>query len=364
MFQIREGSQNKSTINTYNHPHRGCLSAMAELSLQAEAAKHLSHAVQAPASSHLEDLLGKAIALVERADELSGPTQPRSLESMLLRGFHALASYVLRDGGAKDLQRAEYHFNAAMNDSSSSPRAHFGKAVLSAHRGDYQTALTSFREVLMRAAPHKPTDGVEVITLRHLRFALASCFAGLGRMEKAQKALLGVVDLQADPEALCALSYLATRESDSKEARAKARQYTLQAMKANAKHPVVLLQAADNAFKMEKQNQTSEFALTNSFLEEAAEGACSKEVRAELHYQRGRIAHRKGDFPQAMREYKQSVDLMPQHHAAVYTLAQCLVQRKQFSPAIKYLENSPETYAGRARGAEASDHRVLCQKRF
>ena len=33
---------------------------------------------------------------------------------MLLRGFHALAWYVLRDGGAKDLQRAEYHFNAAM----------------------------------------------------------------------------------------------------------------------------------------------------------------------------------------------------------------------------------------------------------
>ena len=27
----------------------------------------------------------------------------------------------------------------------------------------------------------------------------------------------------------------------------------------------------------------------------AAEGACSKEVRAELHYQRGRISHRKGD---------------------------------------------------------------------
>ena len=49
-------------------------------------------------------------------------------------------------------------------------------------------------------------------------------------MEKAQKALLGVVDLQADPEALCALSYLATRESDSKEARAQARAYTVQAM--------------------------------------------------------------------------------------------------------------------------------------
>lgn len=42
-------------ISTEKSPKRGCLSAMAELSLQAEAAKHLSHALQAPASSHLED---------------------------------------------------------------------------------------------------------------------------------------------------------------------------------------------------------------------------------------------------------------------------------------------------------------------
>ena len=119
----------------------------------------------------------------------------RGLESMLLRGFQSLASYVLQDGEeANDLKRAEAHFNAALKlgrvciwfwpnlctlsitmyyivlhicsslefpnvvsmlswnlpaprkDSSSSPRARFGKAVLSAHRGDWQTALKSFRE--------------------------------------------------------------------------------------------------------------------------------------------------------------------------------------------------------------------------
>lgn len=40
----------------------------------------------------------------------------RGLESMLLRGFHALASYVLRDGDqTNDLRRAEAHFNAALH---------------------------------------------------------------------------------------------------------------------------------------------------------------------------------------------------------------------------------------------------------
>ena len=36
----------------------------------------------------------------------------QSITSMLR--CNSLESYVLRDGGAKDLQRAEYHFNAAM----------------------------------------------------------------------------------------------------------------------------------------------------------------------------------------------------------------------------------------------------------
>lgn len=43
-----------------------------------------------------------------------------------------------------------------------------------------------------------------------------------------------------------------------------------------------------------------------------------------------------------MREYEQSVDLMPQHQIAVYTLAQCLVHRKLYSRAMKLLEKSPK----------------------
>ena len=40
--------------------------------------------------------------------------------------------------------------------------------------------------------------------------------------------------------------------------------------------PVRCQEAADNAFKMEKQSQTSEFALTNSFFEEATCQTTSK----------------------------------------------------------------------------------------
>ena len=39
-----------------------------------------------------------------------------------------------------------WNLPAPRKDSSSSPRARFGKAVLSAYRGDWQTALKSFRE--------------------------------------------------------------------------------------------------------------------------------------------------------------------------------------------------------------------------
>ena len=49
-----------------------------------------------------------------------------------------------------------------------------------------------------------------------------------------------------------------------------------------------------------------------------------------------------GDVAKAMREYEQSVDLMPQHQIAVYTLAQCLVHRKLYSRAMKLLEKSPK----------------------
>lgn len=48
-------------------------------------------------------------------------------------------------------------------------------------------------------------------------------------MEKAQKALLGVIELHPDPEALCALSRLATRDSDTREAKASAMTYTSKA---------------------------------------------------------------------------------------------------------------------------------------
>eukprot|EP00438_Fugacium_kawagutii_P020085 Skav200147 [mRNA] locus=scaffold2013:296416:307280:- [translate_table: standard] len=85
-------------------------------------------------------------------------------------------------------------------------------------------------------------------------------------MEKAQKALLGVIELDDDPEALCALSYLATRESNDANAKATALSYTTKAMSLGH-------DAADHAFKVgmgkhKSGEDPAEWALAKSFLDE------------------------------------------------------------------------------------------------
>lgn len=64
----------------------------------------------------------------------------------------------------------------------------------------------------MRAASHERDDAVQVKVLGNLRFALATCFAALGRVEKAKKALEAVLALKEDAETLAALASLAARD--------------------------------------------------------------------------------------------------------------------------------------------------------
>ena len=65
----------------------------------------------------------------------------------------------------------------------------------------------------MRAASQE-RDAVQVTALADLRFALATCFAALGRSEKAKKALSAVLALKEDAETLAALASLAARDSE------------------------------------------------------------------------------------------------------------------------------------------------------
>ncbi|CAK9077929.1 unnamed protein product [Durusdinium trenchii] len=318
---------------------------MAELRLAEEAAQLLSEAVRREAEE-AQDLLNRAGALLQRVDEIE--RQP-SFESLLLRGFHALTSYTLQDsrngeaGGANVLQRAEYLFNAALSFNKSSPRARFGHAVLAASRGDWQQALISFREVLMRAAPQKGAGEVQKRALKNLRFALALCFAGLGRKEKAKKALLGVIAMEEDADALCGLAFLAQQNGQQQQAS----EYLRRAMQAGPDNLMVYCQAANHAFfcGLEAQKvhggDPEEWKMASDLLDRAFETK-SKQLRAEVHYQRGRLAHARGHFAIAMDEHKRCIDIMPKHLAAVYALAQCYMEQRFYSGTIKLLEKTPK----------------------
>ncbi|CAE7038092.1 unnamed protein product [Symbiodinium sp. CCMP2592] len=67
-----------------------------------------------------------------------------------------------------------------------------GKACVRASRRDWKQALECFRKVLQRAAPHAPQGGQQLKVIKEVRFALATCFAGLGRHQQAKNALMGV----------------------------------------------------------------------------------------------------------------------------------------------------------------------------
>lgn len=49
-----------------------------------------------------------------------------------------------------------------------------------------------------------------------------------------------------------------------------------------------------------------------------------------------------GDFGAAIEDYRKCLDLLPQHLAASYALAQCYVEKRLFSNAIKLLEKLTE----------------------
>eukprot|EP00913_Durusdinium_trenchii_P010955 g10282.t1 len=229
---------------------------MAELRLAEEAAQLLSEAVRREAEE-AQDLLNRAGALLQRVDEIE--RQP-SFESLLLRGFHALTSYTLQDS---------------------------------------RNGEAGAGEVQKRA-------------LKNLRFALALCFAGLGRKEKAKKALLGVIAMEEDADALCGLAFLAQQNGQQQQAS----EYLRRAMQAGPDNLMVYCQAANHAFfcGLEAQKvhggDPEEWKMASDLLDRAFETK-SKQLRAE-------------------------------HLAAVYALAQCYMEQRFYSGTIKLLEKTPK----------------------
>ncbi|CAE7342289.1 ctr-9 [Symbiodinium natans] len=299
--------------------------------------------------AEVEACLQNATSLLDEARSMPG-SLPANPEFVILEGFQCLVRHVLaqRPEVGRHLQRAEILFDAALKLKKSSPRALMGKACVRASRRDWKQALDYFRRVLQRAAPHAPQSGEHLQVLKELRFALATCFAGLGRYQQAKNALLGVVAADAkDVEALCALAYLESKPDQGNEGRQRAATHMAEAMQADPAHPAVLCRAADHAFACGLEEAgpgeaPDSWRLAEDLLRRALKISDLPQVVAEVNYQLGRLEHAQGRFAEARDLYKKCVQTNPDHLVGVYNFAQCLVHERSFSNAVTVLEQAPQ----------------------
>mmetsp|Transcript_28591 Transcript_28591/g.91919 ORF Transcript_28591/g.91919 Transcript_28591/m.91919 type:complete len:1215 (+) Transcript_28591:125-3769(+) len=298
----------------------------------------------------VEQLLGKTKRLLDQAEALdSSWGSIVGVEAYVAKGFFAITRHVTRCSCEGDeLKRAEILFDAALKLDSGSPRALLGKAIVLTQHKEWAKALGHFRQVLKRAAPPAPRSGLRLQTLKHLRFAIATCFCDLGRYEQMRNALGSVVSADpGDVESLCALAHLEAKVS--KDGIGKSLEYLDEAVKANQQHPVVLCQLANHAFycgleqspgghSNENNGDSSPWELATDLLQKALAATKSSKVAAEVHYQLGRLEHAQGRYPSAYAHYQKCCEVLPDHFACAYCLAQSRIQQHKFSEAITGLE--------------------------
>eukprot|EP00930_Biecheleria_cincta_P006993 TRINITY_DN10812_c0_g1_i2.p1 TRINITY_DN10812_c0_g1~~TRINITY_DN10812_c0_g1_i2.p1 ORF type:complete len:1686 (+),score=441.68 TRINITY_DN10812_c0_g1_i2:65-5122(+) len=336
------------------------------LAMQMLAAQLVARAVAQPRPTKLEaeTLLAKAKVLLDKADALLPVAKP-SQESLIIKGFHALGLHLsqsVRAGSttSDQLKLAELLFETALRSDSHSPRAILGKAVIMGQRGEWHKALDLFRRVLQQAGTPAPRTGLRLRALKELRFAMATTFSCLARPQQAKNALTAV--MAADPsnvETLCALAQLSAR--DSAEASDQSMEHLSEAMRTDQSHPVVLCHAANHAFYCGLEDGADEtttadgnqspaaWKMAEDLLDKAMATSKSNYVIAEIRYQRGRLRHAKGNHEDAYSEYRMCVELVPEHYACVYSLAQTCLILHRVQESIAALEtvnkaspNSPE----------------------
>jgi len=300
-----------------------------------------------PATGHVESTLAKVAQLLDQAEAIDVSLGAGSgLEAFVARGFHALAKHVLLSPkGGEELKRAEILFDMALKLDSNSPRALLGKAIVLVQYKEWTKALGGFRQVLRRAAPGAPRGGLRLRSLKQLRFAMAVCFCGLNRYEQTRNALSGVVAGEAeDVESLCALAHLELKIA--KDGVGKSMEYLDEAVKQDQAHPVVLCQVANHAFYcgLEEGNESganggpAPLEMAEECLNKAFAITQSSQVRAEAHYQMGRLRHKQGQFEAAQEHYEKCCRLQPEHFAAFYGLAQTCIHMQKVGEAITALE--------------------------
>jgi len=284
-----------------------------------------------------------------------------ALEDLLRKGFEALREYELApDKGVAQLSRADMFFKSVLRLETGEPRATIGVATVHLHRSEFIPALPLLRDVLKRAAAgitaDKPLEGSRARNIAYLRQLIGFCFCGMGRYARTRDALVGVTEDDPDNvEALCALALLEGKVSD--DGVGLSMEYLDQAVKANKSHPVVLCQLANHAFYCGQAEGDSHgrsasrgrngsangqggesWGMASSLLQPATASARSVPIRAEAHFQLGRLNHAKGQYAEAYEEYSKASLLEPNNLASLFFLGQTCVQQHKYEEAVTHLE--------------------------
>jgi len=298
------------------------------------------------------ELLRQASIFIQQAEDLDSNVGSRNvMESLVNRGFLALTKSA-EDGpnAAAELKRAELLFTEALRIDPDMPRAVLGRAVIFAHHKKWHKALSLIRQVFAHAAPAAPRDGIQLRSLKKLRFALARCFCNLARLEQTQASLKQVI--AADPtdvESLCALALL--EEKTTNDGVGRSMEYLEEAMGADQNHPVVLLQMANSAFYCGLEEiesgtngantnggQSTNFDTAKNLLEKVVSASQSSQVKAEAYFQLGRLFHAQEKYEEAYVNLKLCRQLQPEHCPCLFRLAQCCIQKKRYKEASALLE--------------------------
>eukprot|EP00929_Paragymnodinium_shiwhaense_P068045 TRINITY_DN341_c6_g1_i1.p1 TRINITY_DN341_c6_g1~~TRINITY_DN341_c6_g1_i1.p1 ORF type:complete len:1130 (-),score=372.09 TRINITY_DN341_c6_g1_i1:108-3497(-) len=307
------------------------------------AAQRVGLALEREQPEEAKELLRSASAALDKALEADA----ESLDCILTKAMHSLAElHTNRVTEAREWQRVELLFTTVLKVDSQNPRAHMGIAVLCAARQRWAKALEHFRHVLTRAAREAPASRNELQQrrMRNLKFAMALCFAGLGREEQTKNALNSVVASNPGAvESLCALAQIYAKGSD--EDLQRSMEFLDKAINTDATHPVVRLQLANHAFYcgldgqvMEGSNGHSPFELCNDLVNKTIETTKSPIVKAEAYYQLGRLRHAQKRNEEACAAYLQCKALQPEHLACLFGFAQTCVALSRLKEALEALE--------------------------
>eukprot|EP01135_Chromosphaera_perkinsii_P005243 Nk52_evm12s327 gene=Nk52_evmTU12s327 len=233
-----------------------------------------------------------------------------------------------------ETDRADEQFDFILDEDNQSIPAMLGKASVMFGKGQYQDALTLYKNAL-RLKPNGPAC---------IRVGIGLCLLKLNHLDKARVAFERA--LQLDSEDIYANVCLAILNLNAKE---KTREGTMEGMKLLKKayehersNPVVLNQLANHFFFKRDNEKVQSLAM------DAFHNCNVDEIKSQSCYFLARSYHSMGDYDSAFQYYYQARKLNNKFILPYYGLGQMYLYKKEKGKAIECLEkvlaSNPDNY--------------------